>query len=112
MDPRPQNWLETSMRARSFLAISTCSNLTPRRLRTSLPSASAWANHSNYCATAKESKSKALGFRIWNLSSPTYTSRMANDETVLQLDLPGIRKVKSGKVRDIFDLGDSLLFVA
>jgi phosphoribosylaminoimidazole-succinocarboxamide synthase len=36
---------------------------------------------------------------------------MAN-ETVLQLDLPGIRKLKSGKVREIFDLGDRLLFVA
>ena len=38
-------------------------------------------------------------------------SAMPN-ETVLQLDLPGIKKVKSGKVREIFDLGDSLLFVA
>ena len=36
---------------------------------------------------------------------------MAN-ETLLQLDLPGIRKLKSGKVREIFDLGDRLLFVA
>ena len=36
---------------------------------------------------------------------------MAND-TVLQLELPGIRKLKSGKVREIFDLGDRLLFVA
>jgi phosphoribosylaminoimidazole-succinocarboxamide synthase len=36
---------------------------------------------------------------------------MPND-TVLQLDLPGIKKVKSGKVRDIFDLGANLLFVA
>jgi phosphoribosylaminoimidazole-succinocarboxamide synthase len=36
---------------------------------------------------------------------------MPND-TVLQLDLPGIQKVKSGKVREIFDLGDRLLFVA
>jgi len=36
---------------------------------------------------------------------------MAND-TALQLELPGIPKVKSGKVRDIFDLGDRLLFVA
>jgi phosphoribosylaminoimidazole-succinocarboxamide synthase len=34
------------------------------------------------------------------------------DETVLQLDLPGIKKVKSGKVREIFDLGDRLLLVA
>jgi phosphoribosylaminoimidazole-succinocarboxamide synthase len=36
---------------------------------------------------------------------------MAN-ETLLQLELPGIRKLKSGKVREIFDLGDHLLFVA
>ncbi|HEU5122527.1 MAG TPA: phosphoribosylaminoimidazolesuccinocarboxamide synthase [Verrucomicrobiae bacterium] len=34
------------------------------------------------------------------------------NETVLQLDLPGIKKVKSGKVREIFDLGDALLLVA
>jgi phosphoribosylaminoimidazole-succinocarboxamide synthase len=34
------------------------------------------------------------------------------NETVLQLDLPGIRKLKSGKVREIFDLGDCFLFVA
>jgi len=32
--------------------------------------------------------------------------------TLLQLDLPGIPKLKSGKVREIFDLGDQLLFVA
>jgi phosphoribosylaminoimidazole-succinocarboxamide synthase len=39
---------------------------------------------------------------------------MANssNETVLQLDLPGIKKIKSGKVREVFDLGDRLLFVA
>src|SRR5215510_5315721 len=36
---------------------------------------------------------------------------MVND-TVLNLELPGIKKVRSGKVRDIFDLGESLLFVA
>jgi phosphoribosylaminoimidazole-succinocarboxamide synthase len=36
---------------------------------------------------------------------------MPND-TVLQLDLAGIRKVKSGKVREMFDLGDRLLLVA
>lgn len=34
------------------------------------------------------------------------------DTTLLNLDLPGIRKVKSGKVREVFDLGDSFLFVA
>ena len=32
--------------------------------------------------------------------------------TVLQLDLPGIKKIKSGKVREVFDLDDRLLFVA
>src|SRR2546422_10704109 len=32
--------------------------------------------------------------------------------TLLELDLPGIKKLKSGKVREIFDLGDRLLFVA
>ncbi|MBL9172739.1 MAG: phosphoribosylaminoimidazolesuccinocarboxamide synthase [Verrucomicrobiales bacterium] len=36
---------------------------------------------------------------------------MAN-EPLLSLDLPGIPKVKSGKVREVFDLGDRLLFVA
>jgi phosphoribosylaminoimidazole-succinocarboxamide synthase len=36
---------------------------------------------------------------------------MANDP-LLQLELAGIRKVKSGKVREIFDLGDRLLLVA
>jgi phosphoribosylaminoimidazole-succinocarboxamide synthase len=31
---------------------------------------------------------------------------------LLQLDLPGAKKLKSGKVREIFDLGDALLLVA
>src|ERR1035441_10512087 len=43
--------------------------------------------------------------------SPLIFNRMAN-ETLLQLDLPGVRKLKSGKVREVFDLGDRLLFVA
>jgi len=34
------------------------------------------------------------------------------NEPLLKLDLPGVRKVKSGKVREVFDLGDRLLFVA
>jgi phosphoribosylaminoimidazole-succinocarboxamide synthase len=33
-------------------------------------------------------------------------------ETLLQLDLPGLPKLKSGKVREVFDMGDRLLFVA
>jgi len=35
-----------------------------------------------------------------------------SDDTVLQLELPGIPKLKSGKVREIFDLGDAFLLVA
>ena len=34
------------------------------------------------------------------------------NDALLQLDLPGFNKVKSGKVREVFDLGDSFLFVA
>jgi len=33
-------------------------------------------------------------------------------EPWLQLDLPGIRKLKSGKVREVFDLDDRLLVLA
>jgi phosphoribosylaminoimidazole-succinocarboxamide synthase len=53
-----------------------------------------------------------LGFELlaWDFNN----WRMANskNETVLQLDLPGVRKLKSGKVREVYDLGDRLLFVA
>ncbi len=35
-----------------------------------------------------------------------------SNEPILQLELPGIKKLRSGKVRDIFDLGDALLLVA
>src|SRR5580698_4362496 len=34
------------------------------------------------------------------------------NEPLLELELPGVKKVKSGKVREIFDLGQHLLFVA
>lgn len=34
------------------------------------------------------------------------------NEPLMELDLPGVKKVKSGKVREIFDLGDRLLIVA
>jgi phosphoribosylaminoimidazole-succinocarboxamide synthase len=33
-------------------------------------------------------------------------------DVLTSIDLPGVRKFKSGKVREVFDLGDSLLFVA
>jgi phosphoribosylaminoimidazole-succinocarboxamide synthase len=35
-----------------------------------------------------------------------------SDTPLLQLDLPGLPKVKSGKVREMFDLGEALLLVA
>ena len=34
------------------------------------------------------------------------------NEPILQLDLPGIKKVRSGKVREVYDLGESFLLVA
>ena len=34
------------------------------------------------------------------------------NEPILQLDLPGIKKIRSGKVREVFDLGDRFLLVA
>jgi phosphoribosylaminoimidazole-succinocarboxamide synthase len=36
---------------------------------------------------------------------------MTNDP-LLTLELPGVKKLKSGKVREVFDLGERLLFVA
>ena len=33
-------------------------------------------------------------------------------EPLLKLELPGVKKVKTGKVREVFDLGEHLLFVA
>jgi len=33
-------------------------------------------------------------------------------KTITRLNLPGVPKLKSGKVREVFDLGDALLFVA
>jgi len=35
-----------------------------------------------------------------------------SDDTLLQLELAGINKIKSGKVREIFDLGNAFLLVA
>jgi len=35
-----------------------------------------------------------------------------SDTPLLQLDLPGIKKLRSGKVREVFDLGDRFLMVA
>jgi phosphoribosylaminoimidazole-succinocarboxamide synthase len=35
-----------------------------------------------------------------------------SSNTILSVQLPGIPKLKSGKVRELFDLGDQLLLVA
>ena len=34
------------------------------------------------------------------------------NETLVSLDLPDLTKLRSGKVREVFDLGETLLFVA
>ena len=34
------------------------------------------------------------------------------NETLVSLDPPGLKKLRSGKVREVFDLGETLLFVA
>ncbi|MCX7008121.1 MAG: phosphoribosylaminoimidazolesuccinocarboxamide synthase [Kiritimatiellaeota bacterium] len=34
-----------------------------------------------------------------------------SDDVLLSCELPGIKKIKSGKVREVFDLGETLLFV-
>ena len=55
--------------------------------------------------------SSRRSFRFAPGGSPSIFPAMAN-EPLLQLELPGIPKLKSGKVREVFDLGDRLLFVA
>lgn len=49
-------------------------------------------------------------FALWRVDR-IIRAKMS-DQTLLQIDLPGIQRVKSGKVREVFDLGESLLFVA
>jgi phosphoribosylaminoimidazole-succinocarboxamide synthase len=51
--------------------------------------------------------------RITNYLSPI-TNHIPFMQTTPQasIDLPGIQKLRSGKVREVFDLGDTLLFVA
>jgi phosphoribosylaminoimidazole-succinocarboxamide synthase len=46
------------------------------------------------------------------LKSRAIGSIMLPMSELLHIDLPGFRKIKSGKVREIFDLGDHLLLVA
>jgi phosphoribosylaminoimidazole-succinocarboxamide synthase len=53
-----------------------------------------------------------LGFELRARAAIFPRMANSNNETVLQLDLLGVKKLKSGKVREVFDLGDRLLFVA
>src|ERR1035441_6347938 len=55
------------------------------------------------------SSARTFHFALWR---SRFILTAMPDQTLLQIELPGLRKLKSGKVREIFDLGDSLLFVA
>src|ERR1035441_556149 len=48
----------------------------------------------------------------FELRPADFIFRAMNNAPILQLELPGIKKVRSGKVREVFDLGDSFLLVA
>jgi phosphoribosylaminoimidazole-succinocarboxamide synthase len=72
----------------------------------------------NLRSRGPRSRENSESFGIENLCLAAdlfaYWPAMTND-TVLQVDLPGlpgVRKLKSGKVREIFDLGETLLFIA
>src|ERR1035438_3134009 len=54
-------------------------------------------------------RARTFHFALWR---SRFILTAMPDQTLLQIELPGVRKLKSGKVREIFDLGDSLLFVA
>jgi phosphoribosylaminoimidazole-succinocarboxamide synthase len=79
-------------------------------------------NYSRHCSPRRNSGRTRSSNRSWpgivkRSPSPTASSSCiptggACNETVLQLELPGIKKLKSGKVREVFDLGDRLLLVA
>src|ERR1039457_3685604 len=50
-----------------------------------------------------------FGFELWPAD---FIFRTMNNAPILQLDLHGIKKIRSGKVREVFDLGDRFLLVA
>jgi phosphoribosylaminoimidazole-succinocarboxamide synthase len=49
-----------------------------------------------------------LGIESWALSVERSPMQVAPQSTI---DLPGFKKLRSGKVREVFDLGETLLFV-
>ena len=50
----------------------------------------------------------SLEVESWTLNVKRLSMQVA---TQTSIDLPGIKKLRSGKVREVFDLGDTLLFV-
>lgn len=70
---------------------------------------SAW----RHCTASSPEKreSSTAHFHLLASFARAYFRRMSN-QAILNVEVPGIKKLKSGKVRDIFDLGDRLLFVA
>src|SRR5205807_8644324 len=54
------------------------------------------------CRNLLDVRRSALDVRRSEMQAPTQSS----------IDLPGIKKMRSGKVREVFDLGQTLLFVA
>jgi phosphoribosylaminoimidazole-succinocarboxamide synthase len=46
------------------------------------------------------------------LAPPVEYSKPTMNQALAQIDIPGLKRTRSGKVREIFDLGDVLLFVA
>src|SRR5213080_3870774 len=54
------------------------------------------------CRNLLDVRRSALDVRRSEMQAPTQSS----------IDLPGIKKLRSGKVREVFDLGQTLLFVA
>jgi phosphoribosylaminoimidazole-succinocarboxamide synthase len=64
---------------------------------------------------------RALAFLSGAVNVPPFTSHLSpftkqdspvQSAPITSLELPGIKKLRSGKVREVFDLGDTLLFVA
>jgi phosphoribosylaminoimidazole-succinocarboxamide synthase len=48
----------------------------------------------------------------WIIQPFTNSHSPVQSAPITSLDLPGIKKLRSGKVREVFDLGETLLFVA
>lgn len=50
-------------------------------------------------------------FPLYRTMKDAHIGDMSN-EAILQIELPGLERVRSGKVREIFDIGEALLMIA